>query len=63
MDVCCALGDTVNEWVHDVGHPGIRRTLYFARKRDGAVSRQQVREVLQQCDFCHLLSDVLCMTK
>ena len=56
MDVCAALGDTVYEQVkrvhHDVGHPGIRRTLYFARKRDVTVSRQQVREVVQNCDVC-----------
>ena len=43
--------------VHDrAGHPGIRRTLYFAR-RDVArnVTRAQVRNVVSRCDACRAI--------
>lgn len=35
------------------GHPGIRRTLYFARRDiSRAVTRAEAREVVKQCDVC-----------
>ena len=35
------------------GHPGIRRTLFFARREiSRAVTRAQVREVVTACDVC-----------
>ena len=55
-DVCAAVGDTVYERVkrvhHDAGHPGVRRTLYFARRQDATINRQQVRDVVQECNVC-----------
>ena len=44
-----ALIRTVHE---SCGHPGIRRTLYFTRKKDRTVRRQQVREVVRACEQC-----------
>ena len=39
--------------IHETsGHPGIRRTLRLCRKHDPAVSRDQVRSVVRQCDRC-----------
>ena len=34
------------------GHPGIRRTLYFARRQDRSVTRRQAREVVKTCEEC-----------
>ena len=40
--------------VHErAGHPGIRRTQYFARRDiDPSITRSQVRAVVQDCDIC-----------
>ena len=40
--------------VHErAGHPGIRRTLYFARRDvSRRITRVQVRSVVQECDVC-----------
>uniref|UniRef100_A0A5S6QJ31 Uncharacterized protein n=1 Tax=Trichuris muris TaxID=70415 RepID=A0A5S6QJ31_TRIMR len=37
---------------HEAGHPGVRRTLYFARRRDPRISKREVRRVLSECDIC-----------
>ena len=44
---------TVSE-VHDrAGHPGVRRTLYFARREiAGGVTRAEAQSVVSQCDVC-----------
>ena len=44
---------TVSE-VHDrAGHPGVRRTLYFARREiTGGVTRAEAQSVVSQCDVC-----------
>ena len=35
------------------GHPGVRRTLYFARREiTGGVARAEVQAVVAQCDVC-----------
>ena len=34
------------------GHPGVKRTLYFARRVNPLASRKDVREVVKQCDQC-----------
>ncbi|KFD49052.1 hypothetical protein M513_10100 [Trichuris suis] len=34
------------------GHPGVRRTLYFARRRDPRISRRDVSNVVGSCDTC-----------
>ena len=34
------------------GHPGIKRTLYFARRVDPAVTRADVRQVVKDCEAC-----------
>ncbi|KRY27734.1 Pol polyprotein, partial [Trichinella spiralis] len=40
---------------HAMGHPGIRRTLYFARRTDPTVSKRQVRQVISGCEPCKSL--------
>ena len=38
------------------GHPGIRRTLYFARRElDRVVTRAEVRDVVKKCDVCRCI--------
>lgn len=42
--------------VHETcGHPGIRRTLYFARRQDQTVTRQQAREAVRSCQACQAI--------
>ena len=40
--------------VHDrAGHPGVRRTLYFARREiPGGVTRAEAQTVVTECDIC-----------
>ncbi|KRZ86983.1 hypothetical protein T08_16005 [Trichinella sp. T8] len=40
---------------HALGHPGIKRTLCFARQTDLTVSKQQVRQVISNCEPCKSL--------
>ena len=53
---CGAQADSAEALVKAVhescGHPGIRRTLYFVRKRDSTMTRQQVRAVVSACEEC-----------
>ncbi|KHJ40006.1 hypothetical protein D918_09933 [Trichuris suis] len=35
-----------------IGHPGVRRTLYFVRRRDPTVSKRCVSEVVSKCETC-----------
>uniref|UniRef100_A0A5S6QMU4 Integrase catalytic domain-containing protein n=1 Tax=Trichuris muris TaxID=70415 RepID=A0A5S6QMU4_TRIMR len=37
---------------HEAGHPGINRTLFFARRISPLVTRRQVRDVVASCDVC-----------
>ncbi|KFD46646.1 hypothetical protein M514_12501 [Trichuris suis] len=37
---------------HSAGHPGIRRTLYFARRRDHTIPKRTVRKVISTCNVC-----------
>ncbi|KFD64579.1 hypothetical protein M514_12596 [Trichuris suis] len=37
---------------HMAGHPGVRRTLYFVRRSDPAVTRHQVQLVVASCETC-----------
>ena len=38
------------------GHPGIRRTLFFARREiSRAVTRAEAREAVRQCEVCHMI--------
>ena len=54
--VCAmVMGDTdrvVREIHHEVGHPGVRRTWYFVKRREPGVSCRQVRKVVKECDVC-----------
>ncbi|KFD45927.1 hypothetical protein M513_13212 [Trichuris suis] len=34
------------------GHPGVRRTLYFVRRRDPMILKREVARVLSECDIC-----------
>ncbi|KFD59839.1 hypothetical protein M514_27976, partial [Trichuris suis] len=36
----------------EAGHPGVRRTLYFVRRRDPMVSKREVGRMLSECDIC-----------
>ncbi|KRY48687.1 hypothetical protein T03_11308 [Trichinella britovi] len=58
--VCAATADLgVERMIADVhhatGHPGIRRTLYLARRTDLTVSKRQVRQVISGCEPCKSL--------
>ncbi|KRY25976.1 Pol polyprotein [Trichinella spiralis] len=58
--VCAATADQGVERMiadvhHAMGHPGIRRTLYFARRTDPTVSKRQVRQVISGCEPCKSL--------
>ncbi|OUC49314.1 integrase core domain protein, partial [Trichinella nativa] len=58
--VCAATADLGVERMiadvhHAMGHPGIRRTLYFARRTDPTVSKRQVRQVISVCEPCKSL--------
>ncbi|KRY06917.1 Pol polyprotein, partial [Trichinella patagoniensis] len=58
--VCAATTDLGVERMiadvhHAMGHPGIRRTLYFARRTDPTVSKRQVRQVISGCEPCKSL--------
>ncbi|XP_003369128.1 conserved hypothetical protein [Trichinella spiralis] len=58
--VCAATADLGVERMiadvhHAMGHPGIRRTLYFARRTDPTVSKRQVRQVISGCEPCKSL--------
>ncbi|KFD52624.1 hypothetical protein M513_06471 [Trichuris suis] len=37
---------------HSAGHPGMRRTLYFARRRNPTISKRSVRQVISTCNVC-----------
>ncbi|MEL7302027.1 MAG: DDE-type integrase/transposase/recombinase, partial [Pseudomonadota bacterium] len=54
--VCAAAGDSLVDRVraihHDVGHPGVRRTLYFVRRKYPQASKQVAREVVRGCVEC-----------
>ena len=34
------------------GHYGVKRTLYFARRIDPSVGREEVRQVVEKCIAC-----------
>ncbi|XP_043214663.1 uncharacterized protein LOC122378020 [Amphibalanus amphitrite] len=54
--VCAAAGELTSAEVtriHEiVGHPGIRRTLYFCRRKSPTVSRKMVQGVVRRCIKC-----------
>uniref|UniRef100_A0A5S6QEU8 RNase H type-1 domain-containing protein n=1 Tax=Trichuris muris TaxID=70415 RepID=A0A5S6QEU8_TRIMR len=37
---------------HAAGHPGVRRTLHFVRRRDPAVPRRAVQRMVSDCQIC-----------
>uniref|UniRef100_A0A5S6QNW2 Integrase catalytic domain-containing protein n=1 Tax=Trichuris muris TaxID=70415 RepID=A0A5S6QNW2_TRIMR len=37
---------------HETGHPGINRTLYFARQLNPLVTRRQLQDIVASCDAC-----------
>ena len=37
---------------HESGHPGVRRTLYFAKRAHLGVTKKQVRGVVSRCETC-----------
>lgn len=52
----CGLAADVSQQVagihHSCGHPGVRRTLYFARRAHLSVTRADVKRVVASCDVC-----------
>lgn len=56
QQVCAAVitvpSDKIEEIHHAAGHPGIKRTLYFVRRIDPAVTRRQVQAVVAKCKAC-----------
>ncbi|KFD47469.1 hypothetical protein M513_11630 [Trichuris suis] len=61
VPVCAPTVDSCVEQIiakihHDAGHPGVRRTLYFARRVCPTVSRQQVRQVVINCEACQSIN-------
>uniref|UniRef100_A0A5S6QHX4 Integrase catalytic domain-containing protein n=1 Tax=Trichuris muris TaxID=70415 RepID=A0A5S6QHX4_TRIMR len=56
-EVCATAGDPpidqlITEVHHASGHPGVRRTLYFCRRRDPRISKREVSRVVGTCDVC-----------
>lgn len=47
-----AIDQLVADVHHSRGHPGVRRTLYFARRVNPAVTRGQVRSITTTCQEC-----------
>ncbi|KFD48845.1 hypothetical protein M513_10208 [Trichuris suis] len=45
----------VAEIHHRAGHPGVRRTHYFVRRSDPAVTRRQVPSVVASCETCRTI--------
>ena len=52
----CGLAADIKQQVagihHACGHPGVRRTLYFARRAHLSVSKADVKRVVDSCDVC-----------
>lgn len=46
------INQRVAEIHHSCGHPGVRRTLHFARRVQPSVTRAEVRRVVAGCDVC-----------
>ncbi|KAG0715735.1 Intracisternal A-particle Pol-related polyprotein [Chionoecetes opilio] len=47
-----SINDLVKR-VHDtMGHPGVRRTLYFVKRVNSAVTRREVHSVVTNCQEC-----------
>lgn len=62
--VCAAVSEStveqlVTEVHHSHGHPGIWRTLYFARRVNPAVTRGQARKVVTSCQICQSIDPAL----
>lgn len=59
-EVCAAMSapllmptqEQLSDLHHRVGHPGIRRTLFFAKRQFPAVTRARVADVVKNCDVC-----------
>ena len=55
--VCAAAAEPptdqlVTDIHHSRGHPGVRRTLYFVRRVNPAVSKEQVHTAVSSCQVC-----------
>lgn len=44
--------ELVEEVHHACGHSGVRRTLYFVKRRDPQVTRRQVQGIVGNCQVC-----------
>jgi len=44
--------EQIAEIHHSTGHYGVRRTLYFVRKIDPAVTRKEVQHIVRTCQVC-----------
>ena len=50
-----ATSDGIADIHNSVGHPGVRCTLYFAKRIYPAATRRQVRDVIANCDACQFI--------
>ncbi|KAK4322347.1 hypothetical protein Pmani_006904 [Petrolisthes manimaculis] len=46
------IHDLVTRIHNSMGHPGVKRTLYFVRRVNSAVTRRQVQSVVASCQEC-----------
>ena len=49
----------LNHVHRSTGHYGVKRRLYFARRIDPSVSREEVRQVVEKCIACQLIDSSL----
>ena len=57
LESCAMVGrrldkDQVADIHHQSGHPGAKRTLYFARLVDPQVSKETANSVMKACETC-----------
>ena len=51
----CAGGIELKEG-HDAHHMGVERTLFLARKVDPAVTKEEVKKIVQSCEQCQSIN-------
>ena len=51
-----SVEELVREVHHSSGHPGVRRTLYFVKRREPQVTRRQVHDIVVSCQVCRSIN-------
>uniref|UniRef100_A0A5S6QBG4 Integrase catalytic domain-containing protein n=1 Tax=Trichuris muris TaxID=70415 RepID=A0A5S6QBG4_TRIMR len=52
LTVETSVEERIREIHHTAGHPGVRRTFYFAKRSDPDITRRQVQAVVSGCEIC-----------